>query len=84
MLVGILRFTDMLSVVLDRFLLLFLNATVIAIEKIIGHNPTISSAKRSAWKKAEACKKRTIIKAKRKSWLSFINNLNPHDGHKTS
>ncbi|EFX63481.1 hypothetical protein DAPPUDRAFT_268353 [Daphnia pulex] len=34
---------------------------------------------RTEWKKAEALKKRHIIKAKKEAWSSFISNLGPQD-----
>jgi hypothetical protein len=42
-------------------------------------NP-LSSEKRTAWKRAEATKKRLIIKSKKQAWAIFVNNLNPNDG----
>jgi hypothetical protein len=44
----------------------------------------LSSDKRSAWKKADAAKKRLIISAKRNAWKLFISNLNPQDGQRTA
>lgn len=45
---------------------------------------TPSLRKKNAWKKAEAEKRRTIIKAKTKSWENFITNLNTKKGHKAT
>jgi hypothetical protein len=44
----------------------------------------LSSDKRSAWKKADAAKKRLIISTKRNTWKLFISNLNPQDGQRTA
>jgi hypothetical protein len=52
-------------------------------EKEWRHSP-LSSEKRAAWKKADAVKKRLIIAAKKHAWESFISNLNPQDGQKTT